>query len=199
MRTAQQIYDYLNLFPNLSRRFVTHTWVRGSDSIDDYGRWYDAVNKEADQRLLEHKVRWYYRHRSRSLRLCTLVFPFAPSREQLVAGTRPHLHTLIIDSVSPSEEQERYRSALLDHALNNDEKRIEPNFLANKLRGSQERKEGTLGQISVLLMTLISMLFGIVQIFMINLIPTRLGAVVNGSLTLSTISNQPNYWTAKID
>jgi len=147
MRNAQEIYDYFNLHKGLSRRFVTHTWVRGSDSIDDYGRWYDGVNKEADQRLLEHKVRWYYRHRSRSLRLCTLVFPFAPSKEQLIAGTRPHIHTLIIDSVSPSEEQARWRSALLDHALNNDEKRIEPNFLANKLREPQERKEGTLGKV----------------------------------------------------
>ncbi len=76
-----------------------------------------------------------------------MVFPFAPSREQLVAGTRPHLHTLIIDSVSPSEEQARWRSALLDHALTNAEKRIEPNFLANKLREPQERKEGTLGKV----------------------------------------------------
>ncbi len=147
MQTAQEIYDYFNLFPNLSRRFVTHTWIRGRDSIDDYGRWYGPVAKQADQTLLQHKVRWYYRYRSRSLRLCTLVFPFAPSQEQLVAGTRPHLHTLIIDSVSPSEEQSRWRSALLDHALNSDEGRIEPNFLAKKLRGQQESKEGSLGNV----------------------------------------------------
>jgi hypothetical protein len=51
-----------------------------------------------------------------------------------------------------------------------------------------------------LLMTLISMLFGIHSIVMTNLILIRLGAVKNGSLTsFTTISNHFNYWTAKID